>query len=75
MVDFVNEHTEYRALWRYGGNLGLIKSLVAGGFVVIEKNIAHDTTQSGWDTTVSSPGTTIIWKHPRSDAYGCSQLP
>jgi hypothetical protein len=38
MVDFVNEETEFRALLRYGGDMKLIKSLIAAGFpVVIEK--------------------------------------
>ncbi len=46
MIDFVNEQTEYRALWRYGGNMELIKALLANGFpVVIEKGyLARDTT-------------------------------
>ncbi len=38
LVDFVNEHTEYRALSRYGGDENLIKRLLAAGFpVVVEK--------------------------------------
>jgi tetratricopeptide (TPR) repeat protein len=39
LVDFVNNQTtEYRALSRYGGNIELIKSLIAAGFpVIIEK--------------------------------------
>ncbi len=38
MVDFVNEQTEFRALWRYGGDLDLIKRLIAAGFpVIVEK--------------------------------------
>lgn len=39
MVDFVNtQTTEYRALSRHGGNIELIKRLIAAGFpVVIEK--------------------------------------
>ena len=38
LVDFVNEETEYRALLRYGGDMNLIKSLLASGFpVIIEK--------------------------------------
>ena len=38
LVDFVNENTEFRALARYGGDEGLIKSLLAAGFpVVVEK--------------------------------------
>lgn len=38
MVDFVNEQTEFRALFRYGGETTLLKTLIANGFpVVIEK--------------------------------------
>ena len=40
MVDFVNEHTSYKAIFRYGGNLDLVKRLIAAGFPVItEKGI------------------------------------
>jgi len=38
MVDFVNEQTEFRALLRYGGDMDLLKRLIAAGFpVVVEK--------------------------------------
>ncbi|HEY2982049.1 MAG TPA: C39 family peptidase [Anaerolineales bacterium] len=38
LVDFVNEHTEFRALMRYGGDEDLLKGLIAAGFpVVVEK--------------------------------------
>ncbi|MCQ3937694.1 MAG: hypothetical protein DPW18_11700 [Chloroflexi bacterium] len=38
MVDFVNLHTEFRALSRYGGDMDLLKRLIAAGFpVVVEK--------------------------------------
>jgi hypothetical protein len=40
MVDFVNDQTPYRAPFRYGGTLDLIKRLIAAGFPVItEKSI------------------------------------
>jgi hypothetical protein len=40
MVDFVNDHTSYRALWRVGGDTDLLKRLIAAGFPVIaEKSI------------------------------------
>jgi hypothetical protein len=40
MVDFVNEHTPLRALYRYGGDIDLLKRLIAAGFPVItEKGI------------------------------------
>ena len=46
MADFVNEETEFRALSRYGGDINLIKRLIAAGFpVVVEKGYyEHDTT-------------------------------
>ena len=38
LVDFVNEHTEFRAVLRYGGDEDLLKRLIAAGFpVVVEK--------------------------------------
>jgi tetratricopeptide (TPR) repeat protein len=38
MVDFVNDETEYRALMRYGGDINLLKRLIAAGFpVIVEK--------------------------------------
>ncbi len=40
MVDFVNDHTPYKALFRYGGTVELLKQLIAAGFpVVAEKGI------------------------------------
>jgi tetratricopeptide (TPR) repeat protein len=40
LVDFVNEHTSYKAIYRYGGDLDLVRRLIAGGFPVItEKGI------------------------------------
>ena len=40
MVDFVNQHTNFKALFRYGGDLDLLKRLIAAGFPVItEKGI------------------------------------
>lgn len=40
MVDFVNEQTTYKALFRYGGDADLIKRLIAAGFPIIaEKGI------------------------------------
>jgi hypothetical protein len=35
MVDYVNDHTTYKALYRYGGDIELIKRLIAAGFPVI----------------------------------------
>ena len=40
MEDFVNQNTNYKALFRYGGDLDLLKRLIAAGFPVItEKGI------------------------------------
>jgi hypothetical protein len=40
MMDFVNQNTTYKALFRYGGDLDLLKRLIAAGFPVItEKGI------------------------------------
>jgi tetratricopeptide (TPR) repeat protein len=39
-VDFVNEQTTYKALFRYGGDIDLLKRLISAGFPVItEKGI------------------------------------
>jgi tetratricopeptide (TPR) repeat protein len=40
MVDFVNEQTDLRALFRYGGDIDLLKRLIAAGFPPItEKGV------------------------------------
>jgi tetratricopeptide (TPR) repeat protein len=40
IVDYVERNTEFDALWRVGGNLDLLKRLVAAGFpVLIEKGL------------------------------------
>ena len=45
LVDFANQHTEFRARLVYAGDLDLLKRLIAAGFpMVIEKGyFAHDT--------------------------------
>jgi len=51
LVDFVNNNTEFRALQRLGGDLQIIKTLVASGFPpVVEKGIYElDTTnRTSW---------------------------
>ena len=45
IVDFVETYTAFDALWRVGGDLGLLKRLLAAGFpVLIEKGLhpSHD---------------------------------
>lgn len=40
MVDFVESQTDFKALWRVGGDLELLKRFVAAGFpVIIEKGL------------------------------------
>lgn len=47
MVDFVNEQTELRALWRYGGETNLIKAFVAAGFPVIAEKGYYEFDLNG----------------------------
>jgi len=43
MVDFVNDKTLYRALFRYGGTVDLLRSLIAAGFPVIAEKGIYQT--------------------------------
>jgi tetratricopeptide (TPR) repeat protein len=75
MVDYVNDYTNMRALFRYGGTPELLKSLIASGFPVIaEKGIyqtlppeqtmqwaGHYAFTTGYDDTTGE----FIWQ----DAY------
>ena len=50
LVDYVQKNTQFDALWRVGGNLELLKRLVAAGYpVLIEKGLSdpHDHTWLG----------------------------
>jgi Peptidase_C39 like family len=47
LVDFVNEHTEYRALLRNGGDENLIKRLIAAGFPVIVEKGYYEADYTG----------------------------
>ena len=55
IVDYVEKNTEYDALWRVGGNLDLLKRLLAAGFpVLIEKGLdPHDDAWLGHYQIVS----------------------
>jgi tetratricopeptide (TPR) repeat protein len=55
IVDYVQQFTEYDALWRVGGDLDLLKRFVAAGFpVLIEKGLhPHDDAWLGHYQTVS----------------------
>lgn len=50
MVDFVNNHTELRALIRMGGDLYALKSLLSAGFpVLVEKGFEPENlAKEGW---------------------------
>ena len=50
LVDYVNEHTEQRALWRYGGDLQTIRALLNAGFpLMIEKSFEpYSLRNEGW---------------------------
>lgn len=48
LADYVNTETQFKALYRYGGDLTLLKSFVASGFpVVIEKGTFIHETATG----------------------------
>jgi hypothetical protein len=47
LVDFVNNDTNYKALYRYGGDIKLFKTMLANGFPMIaEKGIYENDTTS-----------------------------
>jgi hypothetical protein len=47
MVDFVNGHTEFRALMRQGGDVELVKRLIAAGFPVIVEKGYYEADYTG----------------------------
>ncbi|MFQ3565525.1 MAG: tetratricopeptide repeat protein [Aggregatilineales bacterium] len=60
MVAFINEQTNIRAVWRYGGTLDLLKDLIAANFPIIVETaytpegydwIGHYQTVVGYDDT------------------------
>jgi len=76
MVDFVNDHTSYKALYRYGGDLTLLKRMIVAGFPVITENglVSRDsfTGNTAWSghfafaTGYDDSQQTITWQ----DSYG-----
>jgi tetratricopeptide (TPR) repeat protein len=49
LVDFVRTQTEYSAILRYGGELDLLKELIAAGFpVLIERGFLEEVPQDWW---------------------------
>lgn len=47
MIYFVNDHTEYRALYRHGGDIDLVKRLIAAGFPVIAEKGYYERDYTG----------------------------
>jgi tetratricopeptide (TPR) repeat protein len=43
LVDYVNDHTTLRALYRYGGDAGLVRRLISAGFPVIAEKGIYQT--------------------------------
>jgi hypothetical protein len=43
LVDYVNGHTSLKALYRYGGDLELVKRLIAAGFPIIAEKGIYQT--------------------------------
>lgn len=48
MVDYVNDHTTLRALFRYGGDIDLLKRLIAAGFPVIAEKGIYQKLPPEW---------------------------
>ena len=48
LVDFVQNDTTYNSLYRYGGDINLLKSLIASGFpVLVEKQVYEKSITDG----------------------------
>jgi tetratricopeptide (TPR) repeat protein len=47
MVDFVNDETEIRALFRYGGDVDLIRSLLAAGIPIVAEKGYYEADYKG----------------------------
>ena len=49
LVDYVETQTEFEAIERYGGDIDLLKHLIAAGFpVVIERGYQEEVPDKGW---------------------------
>jgi len=54
LADFVNSDTPFRALYRYGGDMNLLKSLIASGYpVLVEKQV--------YEHSISDPPGQMSW--------------
>lgn len=47
LVDFVNNETTYRALWRYGGDIDLVRQLLAGGIPLVAEKGYYEADYKG----------------------------
>jgi tetratricopeptide (TPR) repeat protein len=47
LVDFVNDHTEDHALYRYGGDIQMIKTLLANGFPLVAEKGYYEKDYRG----------------------------
>lgn len=47
LVDFVNNDTEYRAVYRYGGDIQMIKTLLANGFPLVAEKGYYEADYHG----------------------------
>ncbi len=43
LVDYVNDHTTLKAIYRYGGDIDLVKRLIAAGFPIIAEKGIYQT--------------------------------
>lgn len=49
LVDYVEDFTDFKAVLRYGGDVDLLKQLIAAGYpVVIEKGFEEEVPDRGW---------------------------
>jgi hypothetical protein len=70
LVDFVNGHTDLRALMRYGGDVELLKSLIAAGFpVIVEKGYYEANYLGRGARRIHRPG-----RLPRAGSQSDQQL-
>ncbi len=47
LVDFVNDHTDFHALYRYGGDIQMIKTLLANGFPLVAEKGYYEADYKG----------------------------
>ncbi len=47
LVDYVNDDTNYKALYRYGGDIQMIKSMLAAGFPIVAEKGYYEADYKG----------------------------